>query len=190
MIIMLNNHQKKQLIEIAKSSVEEYVKTGNVLDFEIEDKELNQKQGAFVTLKTEGDLRGCIGQIEPSEKPLWQVVRDMAIEAATGDPRFYPVQAEDLEKIDYEISVLSIPEKIDNWQDIELGKHGVIVRSDLQGGVFLPQVATETGWDLEEFLVNLCSSKAGLDPDAYKTGEADLYIFTAQVFGEIDIDKI
>ncbi len=181
---MLDNKQQNQLLRIARESVEVFVKTGEVLDFQIEDEALNQKQGAFVTLHIGKDLRGCIGQIEPSEKPLWEVVRDMAIAAATDDPRFNPVSEEELEKLNYEISVLSTPERIDDYRKIELGKHGVIVRQGVQGGVFLPQVATETGWGLEEFLENLCASKAGLESDCYKTGEADLYIFTAQVFSE------
>jgi len=181
---MLTKEKQKQLLQIARESVEAFVKTKEVLDFEIQEDDLNKSQGAFVTLHIGKDLRGCIGQIEPSGKPLWQVIRDMAIEAATGDPRFNEVSEDELEKLNYEISVLSVPEKIDDYKKIELGKHGVIVRQGMQGGVFLPQVAVETGWGLEKFLENLCGSKAGLDKDCYKTREADLYVFTAQVFHE------
>lgn len=181
---MLNEKQQKQLLKIARESVEFFVKTRKFLAFEIKDEGLNENQGAFVTLRIGQHLRGCIGQIEPDEKPLWQVVRDMAIEAAINDPRFNPVSEEDLKKLSYEISVLSPPEKINNWKNIELGKHGVIIKRGAQGGVFLPQVAEETGWSLEEFLKNLCVSKAGLEENCYKNKEVDLYVFTAQVFWE------
>ena len=179
----LNENQKKQLLNIAKQTVEEYTKNGKSLDFTVTDERLNWKEGAFVTLHKDGDLRGCIGQIIPSEKPIWEVVRDMAIEAATDDPRFNPVSKNELEDIEYEVSVLSAPEIIKNWQDIELGKHGVIVKSGWNSGVFLPQVATETGWTREEFLSQLCSQKAGLAPDCYKNNpDVELLVFTAQVF--------
>ena len=89
----------------------------------------------------------------------------------------------ELKNLDYEISVLSEPQLIDDWHKIKLGEHGVIVRRGRQSGVFLPQVATETGWSLEEFLGQLCSQKAGLPNDCYKTDkQVELLIFTAQVF--------
>lgn len=180
---MLNNEQQKKLLQIARESVEHFVSNGEKKEFKITDDELLDKKGAFVTLHVGGELRGCIGRIEPSEEPLWQVVRDMAIEAATGDPRFFPVEEKDLEKLDYEISVLSVPERINDWKKIELGKHGVIVKKGYNSGVFLPQVATDTGWELEKFLGELCGSKAGLAYDCYKNDpEVELYIFTAQVF--------
>ena len=183
----LSKEQKKILLNIAKDTIESFVKTGQVPSFSIKDERLNWKEGAFVTLHENNNLRGCIGQIIPSEDPLWQVVRDMAIAAATDDPRFSPVNESDLENLDYEVSVLSAPERIDNWKKVELGKHGVIVRKGPNSGVFLPQVATETGWQLEEFLSQLCFQKAGLTPDCYKNNkEVELYIFTAQVFEEKD----
>lgn len=181
----LNFEQKDRLLQIARETVEAYVRSGERLDFKVEDERLDWKEGAFVTLHKEGKLRGCIGQIEPSLKPLWQVVRDMAIEAATDDPRFEPVSKEELDLLIYEVSVLSRPEKIDDWQDIELGKHGVIISKGLfNKGVFLPQVANETGWGLEEFLAHLAHDKAGLDPEAYKDSGVKLEVFTAQVVRE------
>jgi AmmeMemoRadiSam system protein A len=155
-------------------------------EFETDDELLNLKLGAFVTLHIHGRLRGCIGMIVPTGDPLWRVVRDMAIAAATQDKRFDPISVDELDEVDYEISVLSAPEKIDNWQDIELGRHGVIIRKGLRSGVFLPQVAVETGWDLEEFLSQLCYQKAGLPPDCYKKdNKAEISIFTAQIFNDI-----
>ena len=180
---MLNKNQKQELLKIARQSVESFVKSGKTPEFKVADKKLNQRQGAFVTLKIKSKLRGCIGQIMPGNKPLWQVVQDMAIAAAVDDPRFKPVAENELDKLNYEISVLSAPKKINNWQDIELGRHGVIVKKGYQSGVFLPQVAAETGWTLEEFLSHLCADKAGLPFDCYKNDlEVELLIFEAQVF--------
>ena len=178
----LNNQQKEQLLNIARATVESYVKYGKAPEFDVSDGRLKLKQGAFVTLRNNGKLRGCIGQITPSEKPLWQAVRDMAIAACSEDRRFNPISKEELGEIDYEVSVLSVPEKINDWQDIELGKHGVIMQKGSRSGVFLPQVADETGWSKEEFLSQLCSQKAGLPPDCYKDKDVELKIFTAQAF--------
>ncbi len=178
----LNKQQQAQLLKIARTTVESYIKNGKIPDFKITDKRLNQRQGAFVTLHKNGRLRGCIGQIIPTDKPLWQVVRDMAIAAATQDTRFAPVTEDELPHLEYEISVLSRPRPIKDWREIELGKHGVIVRKGLHSGVFLPQVADETGWSKEEFLAQLCAQKAGLPPHCYKEPGIELQVFTAQVF--------
>lgn len=181
----MKKENREKLLNIAKETVEKYVKTGEVLDFQISEKELNKKQGAFVTLHIGGQLRGCIGQIMPSESPLWELVRDMAIEASCHDPRFTPVSKDELKKLNYEISVLSAPKKIEDWKEVKLGKHGVIISKNNKGGVFLPQVAEETGWDLEEFLSNLCSQKAGLAFDAYRNdSEVKIEIFEAEVFND------
>ncbi len=180
---ILTQKQKQILKNIARETVETFVREGKISDFDIRDERLNWREGAFVTLKKDGHLRGCIGQIVPTDKPLWQVVRDMALEAATQDPRFKPVEVNELDDLEYEISVLSRPEKINGWRQIKLGKHGVIVRRGFNSGVFLPQVATETGWNLEKFLSQLCSQKAGLPADCYKGNpKTELFIFTAQVF--------
>lgn len=182
----LTVEQQNILLKIAQETVEAKVKEEKLPDFDIRDERLNWQEGCFVTLHKNKKLRGCIGQIIPSSKPLWQVVRDMAIAAATEDYRFKPVSKEDLPSLDYEVSVLSRPKQIDNWQDIELGKHGVIVGQGFNSGVFLPQVATETGWDKETFLSELCSQKAGLATDCYKDSKTEIQIFTAQVFGDKD----
>jgi hypothetical protein len=178
----LSDEQKKKLLDIARQTVESYVKNSKIPEFNVTDERLNQKQGAFVTLEKDGRLRGCIGQIVPSDEPLWQVVRDMAVAACSEDGRFNPVSEDELSKLEYEVSVLSTPEPIDDWQKIELGRHGVIIRRGAQSGVFLPQVATDTGWTLEEFLSELCWQKAGLAPDCYKDKSTQILTFTAQVF--------
>ncbi|NQV00990.1 MAG: AmmeMemoRadiSam system protein B [Parcubacteria group bacterium] len=177
----LNSEQKSKLLEIAKISVEEYVKEKKAPNFEIDDFLLNEHLGAFVTLKRNGQLRGCIGQFSPNI-PLYQVVSQMAVSAATQDSRFTPVQSSELNDLEYEISVLSPLRKIDNWQEIELGKHGVQIKKGSRSGVFLPQVATDNNWDLDKFMGELCSQKAGLSWDCWKNDDVDLYVFTAEVF--------
>ena len=119
-----------------------------------------------------------------SKEPLYKVVRDMAISSSTQDPRFTPVTVNELKDIKIEISVLSKPKLIKDIKEFELGKHGVIIQKGSNQGVFLPQVATETGWKKEEFLSNLCSHKAGLLSDAWKDEDTNIYIFDAQVFEE------
>lgn len=182
---MLNEAQKKRLLKIAREGIETYLTTNKKLEVKEDDPVFNRELGAFVTLHKHGQLRGCIGNIV-GRGPLYLTVRDMAIESATGDPRFASVTVSELKDIDIEISVLSELKKIDNPDEIVLGKHGVLVRSGFRSGVFLPQVATETGWSKEEFMSSLCAHKAGLPPDAWKTGEVDIYIYTAEVFGEKD----
>jgi len=181
--MLLNDAQQKKLLKIARDTITTYLKTGSALEIKEDDPVLNKEMGAFVTLHKNGELRGCIGNII-GRGPLYLTVRDMAIESATGDPRFSKVKPEEMKDIDIEISVLSELNKIKSADEIELGVHGVLIRKGFASGVFLPQVATETGWSKEEFLSCLCSQKAGLLPDAWKTGEVDMYVFTAEVFGE------
>jgi hypothetical protein len=181
--LALNDQQKSKLLEIAKTSVETYVLEHQLPSFEIGDPLLNEHLGAFVTLKKHGRLRGCIGRFEPNI-PLYQVVSQMAVAAATQDARFYPVQADELNDLEYEISVLSPLRKIDDWREIELGKHGVQIKQGLRSGVFLPQVATENNWDLDKFMGELCFQKVGLSWDCWKKGQVDIYVFTAEIFGE------
>ena len=179
----LTEAHKKRLFEIARTTVDTFVKTGKAPDFDEKDARLSQEEGAFVTLTKQGNLRGCIGHIL-GEGPLFRTVRDMAVAAASDDPRFTPVTASELKDIRVEVSVLSKPRAVKNADEIVMGRHGVIVRRGMQGGVFLPQVATETGWTKEHFLSELCSQKAGLPPDCWKDPATRLEVFTAEVFGE------
>ena len=179
----LNEEQQEVLLKLARERIETYVKTGEKKEYEIPDDRMKIKQGAFVTLRKSGILRGCIGHIVPIEA-LCDTVADMAIAAATEDPRFPAVTTGELGDIHIEISVLSVPRRVQSAEEIELGKHGVIVKRGMRQGVFLPQVATETGWDKETFLENLCWGKAGLPKDAWKDKDTELYVFTAQLFEE------
>lgn len=181
---LLNKAEQKKLLQIAKASVEGIVKNNKVPQFKEASKMLNENLGAFVTLRENGELRGCIGRFTPTDMPLYQVVIGMAAAAATEDMRFTPVTKAELGRIKYEVSVLSRLEPTSDWQDIRLGKDGVRLVKDGRGGVFLPQVATETGWDMDEFLGQLCSQKAGLSRECYKDPATKLFTFTAQVFGD------
>lgn len=179
----LNEKQQEELIKLARNAIETYLKTGQRIQYEPTDERLKVKQGAFVTLRKHGMLRGCIGYIVPVER-LSDTIIDMAIAAATEDTRFRPVTLDEMKDIDIEISVLSIPRRVQSIDEIEMGKHGVIVSRGIRKGVFLPQVATETGWDKITFLRHLCQDKAGLPPDAWKDKDTEIQIFTAQVFEE------
>ncbi len=183
---MLSDIQKKKLLEIARDSLENYIKNGKRVNFSCADPELNQKRGAFVTLTKAGELRGCIGRIV-ADSPLCEVIAAMAIEASSDDPRFYPVEAAELKDIEIEISVLSPLEKIEDINKIEVGKHGLIIKKGFSSGLLLPQVATEYGWDRLTFLEQTCH-KAGLPKDAWKQG-AEIQIFSAEVFSEKSINK-
>lgn len=142
---------------------------------------VNAPCGAFVTLYNRGDLRGCIGMVSTHE-PLLKTVHDMALSAAKSDYRFSPVTAEELDQIDIEISVLSPLTKIKDISEIELGKHGIYIVQGRSSGIFLPQVAEETGWDLENYLGHCARDKARIGWDGWK--RATVYTFTATVFGE------
>ncbi|MBL7156919.1 MAG: AmmeMemoRadiSam system protein B [Candidatus Omnitrophica bacterium] len=180
---MLNEVQRKKMLKLARDSIMHYLKNRKRLPVEETDPVLLAEMGGFVTLHKHGQLRGCIGNIV-GRGPFYLTVRDMAVEAATGDPRFPQVTLNEMDDIDIEISALSPLKKIDNPDVIEMGKHGVIVRRGFTSGVYLPQVATEAGWNREQFMNSLCGDKAGMSPDAWKKGECDIYIFTAEVFGE------
>jgi AmmeMemoRadiSam system protein A len=180
---LLNYKQQQKLLNIARQTLESYLRDKKKPEIKVKDSALEEKLGAFVTLRKNGQLKGCLGEFE-SEKPLYQVIQDKVIAAAVNDPRFKPLTYQEIKNVRIEISVLSPRQKIYDWQQIELGKHGVVIKRDLRSGTFLPQVAQESGWDLETFLANLCWHKAGLPPDYYKESEAEIYTFTAQVFGE------
>lgn len=139
-------------------------------------------RGAFVTIHKRGTLRGCIGIFE-TQKPLFEVVAEMAVSAAFHDPRFPPLRSEELPDIDIEISALTPLRTITNIEEIEVGTHGICITLGRRRGVLLPQVATEHGWDRVQFLVHTCI-KAGLEPDSWKKSACRLEIFSAEVFGE------
>ncbi len=184
---LLGTEEKNFLLELARETLESYITNQKVpkVTTPANLKALTDKRGAFVTLRKRGELRGCIGQIIPTEEPLWLVVQNMVISAATKDRRFNPVNQSELNNIKIEISVLSPPEEVNKPEsEIILGKHGVIIQKNIHSGVFLPQVATETNWDLETFLNQLCTQKAGLPQNCWQDKQTNMYKFSAQVFSE------
>jgi AmmeMemoRadiSam system protein A len=141
------------------------------------------KAGAFVTLKKNGELRGCIGTIQP-EDALWEAIVGNAINAAVNDYRFGPVKKEELQALSIEISVLTPPREVKGPDDFVVGKHGILIEKGARRAVFLPQVAPEQGWNREQTLDHL-ALKAGLEAGAWRTGTR-FWVFEAQVFGEDD----
>jgi MEMO1 family protein len=175
--------EKQELLKIARQSVEVAVREKKILPVpDNEPEALRNARGAFVTLKEHGDLRGCIGYMSPV-KPLVETVRDVAAYAALEDRRFRPVGESELPLLEYEISVLSPLHKVDDINQIHVGQHGLLIREGNYEGVLLPQVPTEEGWDRNTFLEQVCV-KAGLPEKAWKDDDADLFMFTALVFGE------
>ena len=181
----LSEKERAHLLDIARKAVEYAVTDGEVYPCSDNGfKALSTDRGAFVTLNEGGNLRGCIGYTSPV-KPLFETVRDAAISAAMNDPRFPSVSQEELPSISYEISVLSPFRKVTDTDQIEIGKHGLMVKNGRNEGLLLPQVATDYQWDRRTFLENTCR-KAGLPTDAWKQENTDIFMFTALVFAESD----
>ncbi len=179
---LLTAEQKKRLLQLARATVEavaqgfdppKITKVSNYVPY-----------GVFVTIKRrDGQLRGCIGTFRPA--PLEIMVQESAISAAFHDPRFPPVSPQELPDLVYEISILTPLEPVRSLEEIEVGRHGLVVERGWQRGLLLPQVATEWHWDRETFLQQTCL-KAGLPPDCYLDPETQVYRFEALVFGEED----
>ena len=178
---LLTKKEQRELLKIARDAIVTVVTNGNTPSAETASPGLNGPNGCFVTIKQQERLRGCIGNFV-SDKPLCKLVQEMAVSAATRDPRFYPMKRQDLDDFTLEISVLSPLEKITSVDQIHVGKHGIYIVKNSYRGVLLPQVATEYGWDRETFLQHTCV-KAGLPENAWQK-ECDIYIFSALVFGE------
>ncbi len=175
----LGADEKRELLRLAREAVRTAIEDNRLVQYETQNPNFLGERGAFVTLKKNGELRGCIGYIEPVF-PLYDTVIRTAVFAATQDQRFPPVTRQELADLDYEISVLTTPQKIDNPNLVEVGRHGLIVSRGDSRGLLLPQVAVENGWDRETFLCQTCV-KAGLPSDAWKKG-AEIFTFEAIVF--------
>lgn len=178
----LSESEKKVLLKIARDTLEGWIREGKKPILPDAGGNLAVSTGAFVTLHKKGELRGCIGNMV-GLGPLAETVQNMAVAAATEDPRFPNVRPDELKDIDIEISVLSPMKRIKDVSEIEVGRHGILLGLGWNRGVLLPQVATEQGWDREVFLTHTCY-KAGLPGDAWKNPETIIEIFSAQVFGE------
>jgi AmmeMemoRadiSam system protein A len=183
----LSQAEKERSLQIARETLTRYLTTGTIPDYTAEFHEaseyagLLQKVAAFVTLRRrDGELRGCIGRVEVSE-PLYRTLQDCVISAATSDFRFPPVTESELDEILIEISALSPFRPIRSPEEIQVGRHGLLIRKDFRVGLLLPQVASDRGWSRDEFLRAICL-KAGLPSGAWR--DADLYVFSAEVFEE------
>ncbi|HPD61113.1 MAG TPA: AmmeMemoRadiSam system protein B [Thermodesulfobacteriota bacterium] len=176
----LNEHEKELLHRIARETIKSYLEGKPLPTYQVDSPTLQELRGAFVSLHKEGMLRGCIGHIR-ADLPLHAIIKEMAIAAAFEDPRFPPLQPEEFDKVEIEISVLTPFKKITDINEIEIGKHGLYIVRGFYSGLLLPQVATEYGWDRVTFLEHACN-KAGLPKDAWKEKDTQIYIFSADVF--------
>ncbi len=187
--ISLSTETKKELIGIARSAVEAAVKGASDSYVAANHPDLQVRAGCFVTLKNKGQLRGCIGCFT-SETPLWKTVRDLAISSATRDPRFMnnPILPSEVPELDIEVSVLSPMKRVSRpLEQIALGRDGIVVRDKGRSGTFLPQVATETGWTVEEFLGHCSRDKADLGWNGWKSPTARIFTYTATIVAEKEL---
>ncbi len=186
----LGPEARAQLLGWARRTIAYHLAHGGVPPVPADelDPGLLQPAGAFVTLHRGDRLRGCIGTFE-ADLPLAETVRDMAVAAATRDPRFPAVSERELQVLHLEISVLSPRYLVqDPLGEIRVGEHGIYITKGWHRGVLLPQVATDNDWDVDTFLQHTCL-KAGLGTDAWQHPDARVQAFTAQVFGEPEADS-
>jgi AmmeMemoRadiSam system protein B/AmmeMemoRadiSam system protein A len=179
----LSENDKKELLSLARKTLEQYLVKHSipVVDASNFPPSMTRPSGAFVTLLEKGQLRGCIGRFDATE-PLYKVVQQMAVASATQDYRFSPVDRDELDDLEIEISVLSPMKRIYSKDEIILGKHGIYIKKGMAAGTFLPQVATENNMTVDEFLGRCARDKAGIGYDGWKT--AELYTYEAEVFKE------
>jgi AmmeMemoRadiSam system protein B/AmmeMemoRadiSam system protein A len=177
----LTEAHQEELLNLARTTLESYLEEHVIPPYETDEPPLTRRSGAFVTLRENGDLRGCIGHTR-ADQPLHRVVQETAVQAATEDPRFPALTGEELADITIEISVLSPFRRVTDVEEIEVGTHGLMTFQGTHQGLLLPQVPVEQGWNREELLEGLCE-KARLAQGCWRQG-ATLYAFTAIVFGE------
>ncbi|TFH64105.1 MAG: AmmeMemoRadiSam system protein A [Candidatus Zixiibacteriota bacterium] len=178
----LTKQEGEQLLAVAREAVRHKLLCGPAPSFATENERLKCRRGAFVTITSHGDLRGCIGYIEGVE-PLIEIIHDCAIQAGFHDGRFEPLSPDEYPNIAFEISVLTPLIQVEDLSEVVVGKHGLLISSRGRSGLLLPQVATEQGWDRDTFLAHTCL-KAGLPWDEWKNPRAEVYRFEAQIFSE------
>jgi AmmeMemoRadiSam system protein A len=177
---MIELAERQRLLQLARDAIGAHL-SGLQAPSVASSPATERRAGVFVSLHKGDALRGCIGHIEP-DHPLSRSIPSAAVAAATTDPRFAPVTAEELSGLQIELSILGPLERIAGVAEIEVGRHGLLVESGWRRGLLLPQVAVEWGWDAEAFLSQTCH-KAGLPPDAWKSA-AGVWRFEAEVFSE------
>jgi uncharacterized protein (TIGR00296 family) len=181
---MLNEEDGKDAVRLARKALTEFVKNRTRIKLGGLPKIFEEKQGVFVTLQEEGDLRGCIGYPQPV-MALGKAIVDSAINAGTNDPRFPPVKTKELERIEFEVTILTKPKPYDAPNAklpelVKIGVDGLIVTKGIFSGLLLPQVAPEWGFDPMEFL-----SQTGLPADAWIDEDTEIQHFQAQIFAEV-----
>jgi AmmeMemoRadiSam system protein A len=180
----LSVDDKKALLRLARESIECAVNDKALPSTDLPAQNLITPCGAFVTIRVRGDLRGCFGYVN-AYYPLAQSVQEVAVKSALEDPRFEHIAPDELGAVEVEISVLEAPVKVERIEEIEIGVHGLILETRVHRGLLLPSVATEYGWDREQFL-NHTALKAGLPPDAWKNKNVTIFKFKAEKFSESD----
>ena len=179
----LSEQDRSALLRVARLVMTEYLSAGRTPSHSTESSVLLEHRGAFVSLqrRDSGALRGCLGEFQPRH-PLIEAVSQMAVAAATRDPRFLAVTAEELPELQIEISALTPLYPI-RPEQIQVGVHGLMIVKGKRKGLLLPHVPLAFGWDREGFLVNLCL-KAGLEMDAWRSGDVELVAFETDVWEE------
>jgi AmmeMemoRadiSam system protein A len=177
-----SHDEHSSLLRLAHASIESAIRAQEIA-FEAPTPHLAEKRGAFTTLYVRGELRGCVGYVFPVS-PLYRTIAETARAAAFEDVRFPPLTAEELPELEVHLSVLSVLQPI-RAEEVQVGRHGLLVSLDARRGLLLPQVPVEHGWDRETFLEQTCR-KAGLPLDAWRHG-ATLEAFTAELFGDRDV---
>lgn len=167
----------------ARRVIESVAQSADTTKVDLPAAESRPHGGVFVTLRKRGQLRGCMGILDPAV-PLAEAVRHAATSAASQDPRFPPVGSNELPDLSVEVSILSTPQPMGSLDDLQIGRHGVLVQQGTRRGLFLPQVATEHHLDKETFLTRCCAEKAGLPPDAWRDPATEVLLFTTEVFCE------
>lgn len=179
---MFSKEQKDLMLSTARDVVSSCARNEKIIVNDALQNISDEPMGVFITLRKNEELRGCIGYVE-GYKPLYEAIPEMSEAAATRDPRFDPVKEDEIEEINLEISLLSPLEKIESPEQVEVGKHGLVIKKGLNKGLLLPQVATENKWDSKTFLEHTCL-KANLQPDSWKDEEIEIFVFSAEVFSE------
>jgi AmmeMemoRadiSam system protein A len=178
----LTKEEKGILFDIVKKNIQYELDGKADAEFHVVSKALQEKRGAFVTLRKNEHLRGCVGCID-ARGPLYKIVEEMSVAAAFKDPRFPALKRDELKDVTVEISVLTPLEIVNTIDEIDVGVHGLYIVKGYRSGLLLPQVATEYQWDRTTFLEETCC-KAGLPPNAWKEKDTQIYTFSAEVFSE------
>jgi AmmeMemoRadiSam system protein A len=174
--------QRSTMINLARNAILESIQNQREAAYPREDY-LDAPGAAFVTLRIDGELRGCIGSTE-ARFPLGHTIVQCAINSAFHDPRFPPLTREEFNRIEIELSILSPMREITNMEEIEIGVHGIMITHGMHRGLLLPQVPVEQQWGREQFLKYTCM-KAGLPANAWKLPGVKIEIFSAEIFGEV-----